>query len=113
MGKAELEREARTVAHWHHSIDLGEGVITDGEVSAGALEMMLQRLQLPDLSGKTVLDIGAYDGFFSFEAERRAAACVVALDHYVWSLDLPAHIRYLDECKRRGIAPQPYDQTAQ
>lgn len=36
-----------------------------------------------DLSGLTVLDVGASDGFFSFEAERRGASRVVATD--VWS----------------------------
>ncbi len=37
-----------------------------------------------DLSGRTVLDVGAWDGFFSFEAERRGAREVVALDSYAW-----------------------------
>jgi tRNA (mo5U34)-methyltransferase len=32
-----------------------------------------------------VLDIGAWDGFFSFEAERRGAAAVLATDHFCWS----------------------------
>jgi len=32
-----------------------------------------------------VLDIGALDGFFSFEAERRGAARVLATDHFCWS----------------------------
>ncbi len=42
-------------------------------------------MQLPDdLRGKTVLDIGAWDGFFSFEAERRGAARVVAVEWYAW-----------------------------
>jgi tRNA (mo5U34)-methyltransferase len=31
-----------------------------------------------------VLDIGAWDGFFSFECERRGASRVVAADHYSW-----------------------------
>ncbi len=31
-----------------------------------------------------MLDIGAWDGFFSFEAERRGAARVVAADYYSW-----------------------------
>jgi tRNA (mo5U34)-methyltransferase len=31
-----------------------------------------------------VLDVGAWDGFFSFEAERRGAARVVALDGPAW-----------------------------
>jgi len=38
----------------------------------------LKFLQLPeDLAGKSVLDIGAWDGFFSFECERRGASRVV------------------------------------
>ena len=32
----------------------------------------------------TVLDIGAWDGFFSFECERRGASRVVAADYYSW-----------------------------
>jgi tRNA (mo5U34)-methyltransferase len=37
------------------------------------------------LVGKSVLDVGAWDGFYSFEAERRGAASVFATDHYCWS----------------------------
>ena len=39
---------------------------------------------LPSLSGKTVLDIGAWDGFYSFEAEKMGAR-VFATDHFMWS----------------------------
>ena len=39
------------------------------------------------LAGLTVLDIGAWDGFFSFEAERRGAARVVAADYFSWHGD--------------------------
>ena len=43
------------------------------------------RFHLPDrLDGKSVLDIGAWDGFYSFEAERRGASRVLAVDHYQW-----------------------------
>ncbi len=35
-----------------------------------------------DLSGKSVLDIGTWDGFFAFECENRGAAKVVASDGY-------------------------------
>jgi len=45
----------------------------------------LEFLQIPeDLTGKTVLDIGAWDGFFSFECERRGAKRVLAIDTYSW-----------------------------
>jgi len=37
------------------------------------------------VAGKSVLDIGAWDGWFSFEAERRGAARVLATDHFCWS----------------------------
>jgi tRNA (mo5U34)-methyltransferase len=35
-----------------------------------------------DFAGKSVLDIGAYDGFFTFEAEKRGAQRIVALDRH-------------------------------
>jgi tRNA (mo5U34)-methyltransferase len=71
---------ART--RWFHTIDLGGGIVTPG-VDDSARK--LGWLHLPeDLSGKTVLDVGAWDGFFSFECERRGAARVVAVDPVGW-----------------------------
>jgi SAM-dependent methyltransferase len=68
---------------WYHSIDLGDGIVTPG---VDPSPQKLRRLHLPeDLSGKTVLDVGAWDGFFSFEAERRGAERVLATDSYAWS----------------------------
>jgi tRNA (mo5U34)-methyltransferase len=105
--KEELEQMAQSVPFWWHSIDLGHGVVTDGFKSVEALKHEIEALRLPDLRGKTVLDIGAYDGFFSFEAERRGAERVVALDHYVWALNLPKAIAYWRECNERGIPVDP------
>ncbi len=42
-------------------------------------------MHLPDLTGRSVLDVGACDGFYSFEAERRGAARVVASDYWTWT----------------------------
>jgi tRNA (mo5U34)-methyltransferase len=74
----------RVAAHrWYHSIDLGHGLVTPG---ADNTPERLARLDLPtSLTGKTVLDIGAWDGYFSFEAERRGAQRVLATDSYSWS----------------------------
>ena len=67
---------------WFHRIDLGNGVITPGEDESAA---KLARIRMPQrLDGWSVLDIGAWDGFFSFEAERRGAARVVAVDPECW-----------------------------
>ena len=67
---------------WYHKMDLGQGVTTKG-VNEPA--RYLDRYQLPDrLDGRSVLDIGAADGFYSFEAERRGAERVLATDLYRW-----------------------------
>jgi tRNA (mo5U34)-methyltransferase len=72
-----------TALRWFHRIPLGQGVLTPGLDDSQA---KLKRIQLPaSLAGKTVLDVGAWDGFFSFEAERRGASRVVAMDSFCWS----------------------------
>jgi tRNA (mo5U34)-methyltransferase len=86
---------------WYHSIDLGGGVVTPGNPPD---ELMITR-GLCDVRGKTVLDIGAWDGFWSFLAERRGAASVVAMDHYAWSVDFPARLEYWEACERKGEIP--------
>jgi tRNA (mo5U34)-methyltransferase len=97
--------------HWWHSIDLGDGVRTEGRKSAEILRKELADVDLPDVRGKSVLDIGAWDGFYSFEAERRGASRVVALDYFVWSLDLDAQHAYLARCHEEGRTPQPWNEV--
>ena len=81
MDKRELQTKADAL-RWYHTIDLGQGVVTQGVDNSPE---RLARLHLPsDLSGRSVLDVGAWDGFFSFEAERRGASRVLATDHYAW-----------------------------
>jgi tRNA (mo5U34)-methyltransferase len=63
---------------WWHSIELRPGIITPG-VAGGTGTVPFYGLP-GDLTGKTVLDIGCWDGFFSFECERRGAERVVAAD---------------------------------
>jgi tRNA (mo5U34)-methyltransferase len=93
---------------WHHSIPLGDGLVTPGRAHHFAdLEATF-----PEFEGRSVLDIGAWDGYYSFLAERSGAARVVALDHYVWGVDLWARNRYWEECKARGALPdQGRDET--
>jgi tRNA (mo5U34)-methyltransferase len=67
---------------WFHVFDFGDGLRTPGR---DVTEPKLAALELPDLAGKSVIDIGAYDGYFSFECERRGAARVVASDHWSWT----------------------------
>jgi len=79
---ADIVRASMGGIRWYHTIDLGQGLITPGVDNTAE---RLMRLQLPaSLSGKSVLDVGAWDGFFSFEAERRGASRVVATDSFSW-----------------------------
>ena len=111
--RAGIEAAVASVGHrWWHSIDLGDGIVTPGTKPAETMRAEIAALGLPDdLSGKTVLDIGAWDGAFSFECERRGAARVVALDHFIWSVDLDAQQDYLRECEEAGRPPRPWDEV--
>jgi tRNA (mo5U34)-methyltransferase len=64
---------------WWHSIDLGGGYVTPGVHALEELQENYRHLRLPEnLSGKRLLDIGCWDGFYSFEAERHGAEVVAA-----------------------------------
>ena len=56
-----------------------------------------------------MLDIGAWDGFFSFECEKLGAKRVCALDHYVWCMDLQEQQNYHQACLAAGQIPIPYE----
>ena len=61
---------------WYHTIEIAPGVVTPGKVD---LRTIANRVLPDDLSGKRVLDVGTFDGFWAFEMERRGAE-VVAID---------------------------------
>jgi 2-polyprenyl-3-methyl-5-hydroxy-6-metoxy-1,4-benzoquinol methylase len=73
---------SRTLASqgWFHSAELPDGTLIEGHNSLASLRERYARFPLPsDLAGRRVLDVGAWDGWFSFEAERRGAK-VTAID---------------------------------
>ena len=103
---AELQAQADAL-QWYHTIDLGNGVVTKGiGVQPTGPEIF------PDVSGRSVLDIGAWDGKFSFLAEGAGAIRVVALDHYAWGVDFLARGAYWADCIEKGVLPdQSRDET--
>jgi tRNA (mo5U34)-methyltransferase len=67
---------------WYHRIELPGGLVTDATTDP---RRALERLHLPaSLAGKSVLDVGAWDGFYSFECARRGASPVLATDSFAW-----------------------------
>jgi tRNA (mo5U34)-methyltransferase len=69
---------------WFHSIDLGDGVVTKGSRSLQAISKKADVVFKHGVAGKSVIDIGAWDGAYSFEAERRGAIRVLATDFVCW-----------------------------
>jgi tRNA (mo5U34)-methyltransferase len=92
------------ISQWHHSIHLGDGVVTPGGKTPGHHHDDLCRLQLPALANRSVLDIGAWDGYYTFMAEGAGASRVVALDHYAWSIDYQKAAEYTT---RQRVTGQP------
>lgn len=70
---------------WFHSLDLGDGVVTPGLKPLERLRFQSARVFSHPVEGHSLLDIGCWDGHFSFEAKRRGAGRVLATDHYVWN----------------------------
>lgn len=75
------------VVDWFHSFDFGGGVVATGHKERRILELEAAAAIPADIAGKRCLDIGAWDGFFSFQAELRGARSVLATDHFSWSGD--------------------------
>jgi tRNA (mo5U34)-methyltransferase len=65
---------------WYHSFELPDGTVVEGYNKLGVLQTRYARLPISsDLRGKRLLDVGAWDGWFSFEAEHHGAD-VTAID---------------------------------
>src|SRR5207237_9291856 len=81
-GPSNLERRIEALAPWFHNINLG-GVWTAPDHFLGDYPGAKFRRfadQLPNVAGKSVLDIGCNAGFYSIEMKRRGAARVLGID---------------------------------
>lgn len=78
MTPEELQDKVAAFPFWYHRIELPGGVTTPG-----MNPLSPETYGIPeDLSGKRVLDVGAWDGYWTFEALKRGAAEVVAIDDF-------------------------------
>jgi len=79
-------RERVAGSFWWHSINLGGGIVTPGHKTRYEISREAEAIFAPlDLRGRSVLDIGAWNGAFTVEAKRRGAARLLAVDHYTWT----------------------------
>lgn len=70
--------------NWFHSIDFGNGVVSKGHRPHPVLMEEADFIFRDLRPGDAVLDIGAWDGIYSFEAKKRGAGRVLATDHFCW-----------------------------
>jgi len=103
---------------WYHSFELPDGSVIEGTMPLSWERKRWSRFPLPEeLTGRRLLDIGSWDGWFSFEAERRGATvtsvdCVEAPNYRRMhrALGSRADYRVLDlyELPAAGLAPHDY-----
>lgn len=90
--------------YWWHSFTFPNGVQARGNKSAELLRAEADAVFKYSVAGKTVLDVGAWDGYFSVEAIKRRASRVVAMDCLTWDLP-PMQAFGSFELVRRHLAP--------
>ncbi len=76
--RRELEEKIAAIPYWYHKIDLGGGIVTPGWAP-----LVPEAYQVPaSLLSEHVLDVGAWDGYWSIEAIRRGAKRCTAMDDF-------------------------------
>lgn len=83
MKKLENLKEESSKYQWYHSIEIADGLYTNSTIPhfQEKWDFNLSALDNIDFKDKKVLDIGCRDGLFSFEAEKRGAKEVIAIDN--------------------------------
>ena len=76
---ADAESVRESVPLWFHTFALAPGIYTPGIARDHGYRLPL--LGADRFAGRSVLDVGAFDGFYSFLAEARGARRVVAVDN--------------------------------
>ena len=75
----DAERVRDSVPLWFHTFALAPGIYTPGIARDHGYRLAV--LGADRFAGRSVLDVGAFDGFYSFLAEARGATRVVAVDN--------------------------------
>lgn len=78
-----LQKEINEIT-WYHEFDFGDGLraetVSQAESHRKSWRFIEQELAKVDFAGKSVIEIGCWDGYWSFYAERRGARRVLATD---------------------------------
>lgn len=78
MTDDELREKIAAIPYWYHKIELRPGITTPGWAPLDA-----SKYGVPErLDGETILDVGAWDGYWTFESLKRGAKHVLAIDDF-------------------------------
>jgi tRNA (mo5U34)-methyltransferase len=74
----DVQAEIAKIPYWYHKVELPCGIVTPGWSPINPTAY-----RVPDrLDGEVVLDVGAWDGYWTFEALKRGANHVLAIDDF-------------------------------
>jgi tRNA (mo5U34)-methyltransferase len=87
-----LKSQVENEKYWFHQMEIAPGLVTPGW-SDPKVDKLPHYGVPEDMTGMRVLDVGCAEGFFSFEAERRGAREVIAIDSF------PDSVRRFNICR--------------
>lgn len=97
---------------WYHEFDFGDGLraVTTSDVEGHRTiwEFIERELAAIDFRGKTVLDVGCWDGYWSFHAERRGAKAVLASDDFTQNWSSAGGVYLAKELLRSNVEIDPH-----
>jgi tRNA (mo5U34)-methyltransferase len=78
--KEEIKKNLEQNNTWYHTININ-GIQTKNSRTSSKYQMWVSQIIPVDLTGKSILDVGCSDGFYSFLCEHRNANRVLAIDY--------------------------------
>lgn len=87
-----IAERVKEIPYWYHSIELPGGIVTS--IGGNPIDANSYGIA-DDFTGKRILDIGTWDGYWTWDALKRGAAEVVAIDNFTDDIGEPFGIKRL------------------
>ncbi len=98
---------------WYHEFKFADGLKATPSDRSNVIfyrtlcAFIRDQLAQIDLAGKSVIDIGCWDGYFSFFAEEQGAKSVLAVDDYSQNWGTPDAFRLVKALKNSSVELRP------
>ena len=80
ISKEEIKKHFEENNSWYHSFNIN-GIQNSNTRTSSKYQSWISQIIPNDLTGKSILDVGCADGFYSFLCEQRNATRVLAIDY--------------------------------